>query len=149
MNVSHDGGGTEDIARLRMLMALLADANEKMMVIASEFRRRPRVTKATSGCDMRKYRDTFRFDAECHCFGTYVEVEIEIENGSWVTWLMDVNCTPAGWEISSSVDSDDDLNGDDAVDFPTLSSRDFTEFVRQVGEAMENFVEAARSYQLP
>jgi hypothetical protein len=138
-----DLGGKETAAE--MLMALLAHVSDQMSVIADELRTKPIVKSAANGCDVRKYSDVLRFgDEPFYDFEAYVEAELE--DGSLLCWLVDVNSTPSGWEIIRAVSlvrssSDDIINT-----LPEVRASTFPEFVGKVSDAMAQLVEAARSY---
>lgn len=147
MRPSHGGGMNEDPTYLEMLMALLADVNDRMIVIATELRQKPPVMKATRGCDVRKYRDDFRFDgAGCYNFETYVEALMP--DDSVFCWYVDIRRTPSGWEIARTISHDRSFADGVTTTFPDLSSPAFLEFVGQVNDAMAEFVETARTYKL-
>jgi hypothetical protein len=138
---SHQNGRKEDAAE--MLIALLADVSEQMIIIGDELRKKPSVKSVSRGCDVRKYRDAFRFDDKpFYDFEAWVETEME--GGSALSWLVDINCTPAGWEMQRVIvrSPEDDVTWI----FSVVSSPTFLEFAGKVADAMENFLEAARSY---
>ena len=124
-----------------MLMALLAHVSDQMFVIADELRKKLNVKNASKGCDVRKYRDAFRFDDKAfYDFEAYVEAEME--DGSSICWFVDINCTPLGWEIQRTITRSpvDDV----ARTFPVVSCPTFPEFAGKLADAMEDFIEAAR-----
>lgn len=136
-------GGRPD--QLQMLMALLAGVSSDMITIAEEARKKPAVGEARRGCDLRKYRDGFRFDdLAFYAFETYVEADML--DGSLICWLVDVYWTPARWELRRTFSRRDDSGEDDIMTFPDVPADSFVEFVNRVGDAMRAFVESARSY---
>ena len=141
MTSSHENDGKENAAE--MLMVLLAHVSDQMFVIADELRKKPSVKRASKGGDVRKYRDSFRFDDKpFYDFEAWVEAEME--GGSVLSWLVDINCTPVGWEMRRAVVRSPE---DDATrTFPDVSSATLPEFVGRVSDALEDLVEAARSY---
>ncbi len=133
--------GKENAAE--MLMVLLAHVSDQMIVIADEIRKKPNVKSVSRGCDVRKYRDAFRFDDKpFYDFEAWVEAELE--GGSVLGWLADINCTPVGWEMRRAVvrSAEDDA----AMTFPDVSSATLPEFLGRASDALEDLVEAARSY---
>jgi hypothetical protein len=135
-----DGGSAEE---LRKLMALLARVNDEMIVIANELRTKPAVSEARRGCDLREYRDAFRFDDKAfYAFEAYVEADTR--DGYVVSWLVDVNWTPSGWEFQRAICRNrDDLT----TTFPVVRSDSFSEFASKVADPLNEFVESARSHQ--
>jgi hypothetical protein len=147
-DASENGDGDGGSAQLKMLMALLVRVNGEMIAIADELRKRPVVCQARSGCDFREYRDAFRFDGRAfYAFEAYVEADT-LDQGR-ACWLVDINFTPAGWELHRSVGRDRATGEDMIRTFPVLSSHGFREFVGKVIEAMNEFVESARSDEFP
>ena len=131
--------------QLQMLMALLAGVSSDMITIAEEVRKKPVVGEARRGCDLREYRDAFRFDDRAvYAFETHVEADML--DGSLVCWLVDVRWTPAGWELHRTISRRDDSGEDDIMTFSEVSADSFVEFVNRASEAMHAFVESARSY---
>jgi hypothetical protein len=125
------------------LMSLLVRVSDQMGVIADELRKKPGVKSTSKGCDVRKYRDAFRFeDKPYYDFEAWVEAEME--DGSLLSWLVDINCTPAGWEIRRAItrSPEDDVTRM----FPDVSSATFPEFVGRTSDALDDVVEAARTF---
>jgi hypothetical protein len=143
MDQCGEEGGRPD--QLQGLMALLAGVSSEMITIADEVRKKPAVGEARRGCDLREYRDAFRFeDRAVYAFETYVEADML--DGSLVCWLVDVDWTPVGWELHRTFSRRDDSGEDDIMTFPDVSADRFVEFVNRVSDAMRAFVESARSY---
>ena len=90
--------------------------------------------------------DGFRFGGEAfYAFESWLE--LETVSGHLVCWLADINCTPAGWEIDRTVTRDGTSGGDEISPFPRVRSAAFAEFVDLLNEAIESFLDSARSYQ--
>jgi len=126
------------------LMALLAHVSDQMSVVADGLRTKSNVKSASRGCDIRKYSDPFRFGGrEFYNFDAYVEAELE--GGSLLCWLVDINCTPSGWEIERTVHLRRS-SGDEINTFPVMRAPTFSQFAGRFSEAMAELIEAARSY---
>lgn len=139
----------ENPAQLQMLMAFLASVNDQMINLAIELRTKPAVKTATRGCDVRKYRDAFRFDDKAlYAFEAYLETETH--SGYLVCWLVDINCALSGWELNLAITrrrkSEDN---DETTTFSEVRAASFAEFVSLVSGTMNAFVESARSYDFP
>src|SRR5690348_1408134 len=131
MNHVEDTGGDRSADQLQALMALLASVNGEMITVADEVRKQPAVTEVRRGCDFRKYRDAFRFDDKAfYAFETYVEADTR--DGSLLCWLVDVNWTPAGWELNRTATCQSDSSEDVIMEFPMVSSDSFLEFAGEV-----------------
>ena len=145
MNDVVENGNDENAAQPQTLMALLVRVNREMITIADELRKRPVVSRARRGCDLREYRGAFRSDEKAfYAFETYVEADTIDQ--CRVCWLVDINWMPSGWELHRTVDRDRASEEGANRTFPVLSSHNLREFAGKVIEAMKEFVESARSY---
>jgi len=103
------------------------------------------VRRARRGCDLREYRDAFRFDGKAfYAFEAYVEADTA--DTCSASWLIDIDWTPLGWELHRTLCRNRD-SGDDVIrTFLVVGSQSLTEFASNVIDAMHEFVESARSY---
>ncbi|MGJ4908437.1 hypothetical protein [Bradyrhizobium sp. HKCCYLS2033] len=127
-------------SQAKTLMTLLASINRDMTKLAHDLRQRLSVTEVRHGCDLREYKDAFRYEDQPFCaFEVYVEADLVDGTARW--WLLDVNCTPTGWELSRSITA----AGQDTEMLKMLSSPHFTEFAARAPVALFELLELARS----
>ncbi|MGJ4923601.1 hypothetical protein ACQR10_24880 [Bradyrhizobium sp. HKCCYLRH2060] len=127
----------------KTLMTLLASINRDMAKLAHDLRQRPSVAEVRHGCDLREYKDAFRYEDQPFCaFEVYVEADLVDGTARW--WLLDVNCTPTRWELSRSI-THDSAAGQDTEMLKMLSSPHFTEFAARAPVALFELLELARS----
>jgi hypothetical protein len=142
MTSPYESDGKESAAE--MLMALLADVSDQALVMVDELRTKPGVKNASRGCDVRKISDDSRFGGRTY-YGFEAYIEAELKDGSVLCWLVDINCTPSGWEMTRAVRLTRS-SGQEVSRFPAVRAASFAEFAGKVTDAMAELVRAARSY---
>jgi hypothetical protein len=135
---------TKENGSASVLLAVIADINNRLILIRSMLAEKSMIRSATRGCDIRRYLD-FDREEQVDVFEGYVEAEAA--GGELFVWSLDVKCSSAGWKLQRSVARRTRDGERVEKDFPEAAFDNFSDLVTNVLHLSDELVEEARRFE--
>jgi hypothetical protein len=127
------------------LIALFAETTSGMMTLWEILHSNPAVSKATQGCDIRKYRRLMtEGEGEVYAFESYVESETH--GGEQFYWLLDITREPSGWVLHRNISKQYDGGAQPVQQFDDFRFASFDELASKHANLMNEFIKSADNF---